>query len=187
MKRASANRVAGVGDDAVKKATGKTWAQWLRILDASGARSMSHQEIVAFLVKEHGLAPWWRQMVTVGYEQASGLRQKHEKPDGFQVSRSKTIGVALTKAFVAWDNEGRRRAWLADPGLTIRKATRNKSLRTTWIDGKSSLEIFFSPKGATRTQVVVQHSKLKSAAASERMKRYWAEQLQRLESHLRKA
>lgn len=60
----------------------KKWNQWFAILDKAGAKKMTHQEIVKFLNSQHDVGPWWQQMVTVTYEQARGLREKHEKPGG---------------------------------------------------------------------------------------------------------
>ena len=60
-------KVVGVGDDAVKKATGKTWTEWFTILDQAGAQKMNHRQIVTLLRDQHGVGSWWQQMVTVGY------------------------------------------------------------------------------------------------------------------------
>jgi len=173
-----------MSDDAVKAKTGKAWAEWFKILDKAGARKMGHQEIVALLSQEHGVGPWWQQMVTVTYEQARGLRAKHQKPGGFQISVSRTLAASVSKVFKAWQDENTRKLWLLVPAtgspLTIRKATTNKSMRITWTDGKTSVEVLFSPKGTGKSQVVVQHSKLPDAKAAAHMKTYWAGALDRL-------
>jgi hypothetical protein len=67
------------------------------------------------------------------------------------------------------------------PDFVVRKATRNKSLRITWVDGQTSVEVLFYAKGKSKSQVVVQHSQLSDAKAAERMKGYWSEQLARLQ------
>lgn len=177
---------AGISDAAVAKATGKTWAMWCALLDKAGCRNLTHKEIVAHLVATHDVGPWWRQMVTVGYEQARGLRQKHEVARGFQISRSKTLAVPLARLFAAWTDDTQRGRWLEDPGFTVRKATRNKSLRITWVDGATSLEVLFYTKGAAKSQVAIQHSLLKTAKNAERMKSYWERQLVRLQEYLKK-
>ncbi len=169
-----------MSDEAVKAKTGKTWAEWGAILDRAGGRKLTHQQIVAYLHQEHGLGPWWRQMVTVGYEQERGLRQKHEKPDGFQISRSLTLAVPVSTLFKAFSDKRQRGRWLADPGFEVRTVTTDRSLRANWVDGKSTLEVMFYPRGESRCQVTVQHNKLASAKAAERMKAYWGENLQRL-------
>jgi hypothetical protein len=44
-KPGMSKRVAGIGDAAVIAATGKTWSQWLKALDAAGARKMAPQSL----------------------------------------------------------------------------------------------------------------------------------------------
>jgi hypothetical protein len=173
-----------MSDEAVKAKTGKTWKQWFTILDRAGAAKLTHQEIVTYLSTEHGVGSWWQQMLTVNYEQASGRRARHQKPDGFQISVSRTIKTPLSSVYKAFANERARIAWLPEEGLTIRTAIVNKSLRVTWKDGKSSLEISFLKKADDKSQVVVQHSKLANPTAAARMKSYWAGALDRLRKHL---
>jgi uncharacterized protein YndB with AHSA1/START domain len=171
---------AAISSDAVQKATGKTWDAWIKILDNAGGKMMSHKELVAVLGDEHGVAPWWRQMVAVGYEQARGLRVKHQTASGFSVSRSKTLPVPIEQLFGAWKDKRQRKRWLADDGFKIRTATENRSLRITWIDGGTSVEVMFYEKGKAKSQVTVQHSKLKNEKEAARLKEYWGEQLDKL-------
>jgi uncharacterized protein YndB with AHSA1/START domain len=173
-----------MSDEAVKAKTGKTWKGWFSVLDKAGAKKMTHQEIVKFLNAEHDVGPWWQQMVTVTYEQERGLRAKHERPEGYQVSVSRTVGVPLATLYKAFADEKSRRRWLAEDGLVVRKATTNKSIRVTWKDGKTSLEIDFYGKNDSNSQIVVQHSKLADAKAAAKMKTYWAKTLDRLRETL---
>ena len=173
-----------MSDEAVTAKTGKNWKQWFSIIDKAGGKKMTHQEIVKLLNSKHNVGPWWGQMVTVTYEQQTGLRQNHEKPDGFQISVSRTIDAPLLSLYSAFENEGARRNWLGEDDLVVRKATKNKSIRVTWKDGKTSLEINFYPKDREKAQVVVQHSKLPSASAAARMKTYWSKALDRLRDQL---
>lgn len=170
-----------MSDEAVRAKTGKTWAEWFKILDAAGAKKMTHQEIVAVLSKKHGVGPWWQQMVAVTFEQARGLREKHEKPKGYEISVSRTIDVPVSKAYKAWTDEKTRRSWLKGL-ITVRKATTNKSLRIAWEDG-TTVAVAFYPKG-NKSQVVAQHSKLSDAKAAARMKTFWAQALRRLKETL---
>ena len=177
---------AGISDEAVKKATGCTWDRWFRCLDSAGGREMSHKQIVGAVGK---VAPkldgWWQQMVTVGYEQARGLRQKNQSCDGvFQVSASKTVGVPLAALYSAWADAKARRRWLREDGLTVRKATANKSLRITWAGGATSVEVNFYAKGDDKSQVTLQHRKLSGAEAVPTTKAFWTDALDRLKRHL---
>lgn len=129
-------------------------------------------------------------MVTVGFEQARGLREKHEKGGGFEVSASKTIAVSIGTVFKAFKNVRNRNRWLdlpdSDTAFDIRKATTDKSLRITWVDGMTSLDVNFYNKGKAKTQVVMQHTKLKNKTQAERMKADWRAQLNSLKVVLEK-
>jgi uncharacterized protein YndB with AHSA1/START domain len=168
-----------MSDEAVESKTGKTWSRWFKHLDAAGAKKMTHQEIAAHLSDKHGVRPWWTQMITVTYEQARGLRDKHEKPSGYEISVSRTIEAPVGKAFKTWTDEKARQKWLPAK-LTIRKATTNKTLRISWEDGKTSLSASFYPKGSGKCQVVAQHGKIPNAKAAARLKKFWGEALDRL-------
>lgn len=181
MKNATgANKIAAISGEAVKARTGRNWEEWIAVLDKAGARKLNHKQIATFLYDEHKVPGWWAQMVTVTYEQARGMRQKHEKPEGFEIGGSKTLEVPVAKAFAAWEDEKLRRRWLKDAGFTIRKATPHKSMRITWVDGKTSVEVNFYSKGDGKSQVAVQHGKLADTKQAGRMKKYWGEQLEKL-------
>lgn len=169
-----------MSDDAVQAKTGKNWKQWFAVLDKAGAKNMTHREIAQYLSEKQGVGPWWCQMVTVSYEQQTGRRQNHQRPDGFQISVSRTLNVPVAKVYRSFAVDKERGTWLGENDLLVRKATPNKSMRVTWKDKKTSLEINFYPKGTDKSQVVVQHSKLSSASAAARMKTYWAKALDRL-------
>ena len=87
--------IMGTSNEAVMRATGKSWAEWLALLDAAGGREMNHKQIVAHLQAHHDVSSWWQQQLTVGYEQSRGLRAKHEMVDGYQISRSRTVACLL--------------------------------------------------------------------------------------------
>jgi uncharacterized protein YndB with AHSA1/START domain len=171
-----------MSDQAVEAKTGKDWKQWFSIIDKAGGQKMSHQEIVKLLTSKHNVGPWWCQMVTATYEQQTGLRGNHEKPNGFEISVSRTLNAPVSLLYSSFANEDTRREWLDEDGLVMRTSARNKSMRLTWKDEKSILAINFYPKDKDKSQVVVQHSKLPNSAAAARMKTYWGKALDRLKA-----
>ncbi len=175
-----------MSDEAVKAKTGKVWKEWFSILDRAGAKKMTHQEIAKYLHNDHDVGPWWTQMVTVTYEQDRGLRDKHQRPDGYQVSVSRTVNTPIAQLFKSFWNEKARNEWLGEEGLEVRKSTTNKSMRVTWNDNKTSLEVNFYPKDDMKSQVVVQHSKLPDDKSAARMKTFWGKALDRLKASLEK-
>ena len=175
----------GIGDEAVKKATGCDWKSWTWHLDKSGCATMSHKEIAEFVYERWPkIGGWWSQMVTVGYEQAKGLRAKHQVKSGWSVSSSKTIGVPVKSLFGAWKDPKKRAKWLKDHGFTVKKATAPKSMRIAWVDGKTSLEANFFAKGAGKSYVALQHSKLSGRKEVAKMRAYWKKALEAMKSRL---
>lgn len=183
-KPGGTKKVAKMSDEAVKAKTGKTWAEWFTILDAAGAKKLDHKSIVAILREQHGVGSWWRQMVTVGYERERGLRQVHQNARGFSASASRTMAVPVTKLFNAWNDRKTRQRWLSKPDFEIRKATPGKSMRITWVDKKTNVDVGFFPKGKAKAQVAVQHDKLADAKAVARMKNFWGKALANLQEIL---
>ena len=178
---AAATRLAGVGSEAVMKATGRAWDEWLKVLDRAGARRMPHKDIADMLYRKFSVPGWWSQMVTVGYEQARGLRIPGQKADGFAANASKTLAVPLERLYSAW-SEPMRSAWLPGAPLEVKRSTDGKSLRMTWTLGNSSVDVGFFDKGGGKSLVAVEHSKLPDEAAMQLQKAYWGEALGRLKA-----
>ena len=175
-----------ISNEAVKKSTGKTLKEWFSILNKAGAKKMEHKQVAKLLHQKYGLSGWWSQMVTVQYEQEIKGRKKHEKPEGFQVSKSTTLTASVTKIFNMINSPIKRIIWLKDPAITIIKSTKDKSIRGKWIDKKTNIEFQFYPKDNNKTQLVVQQSRIKSEKEAETMKTYWGKQLNNLKKYLEK-
>lgn len=174
---------AGISSEAVYKATGRTWDEWGKLLDKDGCKKRPHKEIAQIVHEKHGVGPWWSQMVTVGYEHLRGLRRAHETCDGWKSSVSRTLNVPLAKMFDAWTDEEVRVAWMGKKKITIRKATKNKSMRITLHDD-TSVEVNFYSKGPGKSQVAVQHSKLQGEADVVKSKKYWSGAMDKLKAIL---
>ncbi|TFD81276.1 hypothetical protein [Cryobacterium fucosi] len=84
----------GIGDKAVRSATGRSSGDWYALLGAAGCK---HPAIAAWLGEEHGVPPWWRQMLTVGFEQARwALGQAGSILAAANPSRAGKTSVSLT-------------------------------------------------------------------------------------------
>jgi hypothetical protein len=177
-------RYAGVGSEAVFRATGRAWDEWLKVLDRAGAKAMPHKDIALMLSRKFEVPDWWSQMVTVGYEQARGLRLVNQKADGFAANASRTVGIAVKHLYDAWDDPKVRARWLPDAPLEVRRSTDGKSMRMTWTAGDSHVDVGFFAKGPHKSMVQIDHGKLKSAAAVARQKAFWSDALDRLKALL---
>lgn len=173
-------KLAGMSDAAIKKGTGCTWEAWVKTLDHVGAHGWPHWAIAEFVHDKYQVKAWWTQMLTVGYERIKGLRDVGQRRGGsYEANRSRTFNVGMTRLYNAFATPRGRAPWLAGVTLTVRTATRNRSMRITWEDG-TSVEVWFISKGRSKSVVAVGHRKLDSKAAAEKMKRYWGERLDAL-------
>jgi hypothetical protein len=177
------DKPGGISSEAVKAKTGKSWDDWLKTLDKEGAKKLSHKEIAALVHSRYNVGGWWSQMITVGYEQARGLREVHQKTDGFSANVSRTFNAPLETLYESWSDAKKRKRWIGDGTMTVRKATENKSIRITWSDG-TNLDVNFYPKGDAKSQVSLECSKLPDAASVQSRKAWWSDALARLKSQL---
>ena len=105
---------------------------------------------------------------------------------GYDVNKSKTIGVPVTTLFQAFDDEAVRSRWLPGIELTVRKSTPHNTMRIRMADD-TPLDVYFTAKGDSKGAVNVQHRKLADKATADRMKEVWGARLTELAAVLTKA
>ena len=66
----------------------------------------------------------------------------------------------------------------------MRRATPNRSMRITRSDDKTSVDVNFYEKGAQKSHVTVQYTKLPDSSEADRMKVFWKAALDRLANAL---
>ncbi len=180
------NKVAGVGDKTVQAKTGNTWTDWFKIIDKAGGKDFDHRSIARFLYDSFpDLSSWWSQMITVGYEQTRGKRDKYQRPEGYAVNASKTIAAPVDVVYNAWVNAPKRSKWLPRVKFKISSKRENKNLRLEWQDKKTRVDVEFYERGLGKSQITVQHRKLPDAKRADEMKTYWRERLAVLASQMR--
>ena len=173
-----------IGDEAVREKTGRGWEEWFALLDEAGAAERSRTEVARSLADEHGLTGWWAQSVTVEYEHARGLRDVHERPEGYEVGATKTIAAPPGEVWRAWEDEALRERWLPGAQIAVRTATRPKTMRLDWGEG-GRLAVYLDESGA-KTRLAVQHERLPDAETAERWKGFWRERVDALKDLLEK-
>ena len=169
-----------MSDEAVRRGTGKTWDEWLVLLDSWGAAERTHPEIARHLAEAHGLDGWWAQGVTVGYERARGMRAVHQRPDGFSVNASKTFPVPVGRLFAAFVEEEVRDGWLEPGTLRLRTAQPVRSARFDVLANGTRLAVNFAAKGEAKASAQLQHEKLPTAEDVETWRDFWKARLDRL-------
>jgi hypothetical protein len=172
--------LAGKSDAILKEKTGCTWERWVKALDRVKADTWPHRDIARHVREKYKVPRWWAQTVTVGYERIKGLRAIGQRRSGlYEASKSKTFPVPVARLYEAFSDARMRRRWLSDVDLTIRTATREKSMRITWPD-RTSVVVGFTSRGSMKSQVALSHEKLPDPASVTRMKEYWSERLAEL-------
>jgi len=193
-----------VTSDAVKNATGKTWDEWLELLDEEKAETMSHKQIVNFLAGNNLVKNgWWQQQIAVGYEIARGKRVVGQTADaGFETGVQKTINIPLINAWELLTSPEGIKTWLGNTprlnlrarekfrtpdGTTgeIRSIDEGRKLRLTWVPRgwkqATTLQITLVPQGE-KTSFRFYHERLMDERVRERMHSYWQDVLEQLEA-----
>ena len=172
-------------DEVIRANTGRTWDEWFALLDAWGAAQRPHPEIARWVVEEHGVDGWWAQGVTVGYEQARGLRAPGQRRGGlFEVNASKTVAVPVDRLYEAFADPDLRERWLPGAAVEVRRAQPAKSIRANWDDGSTRLVIAFTARGEAKSQVALVHERVPDAGTADRLKAFWRERMAALKQLL---
>jgi hypothetical protein len=167
-------------DEAVRAATGRGWDEWCDIVDAWPGHDGGHTAVAAHLVEVHGVAGWWAQTVTLGWERITGRRVRHQMADGtFRADRTRTVTVdhlALREALL--DDEARSDLF---PGLEteLRSKPTAKTLRVRVGPGVAGVHL--DPKPGGRVTVSVSHEKLTSPDEVAEWKAWWGDWLDALD------
>lgn len=166
-----------MSDEAIERRTGRTWQGWFERLNAWGAKDHTHTEIAAWLQGEHDVDGWSAQAITVAFERAHGGRSLGQRPDGFEVSASKTVAVDVGELYRAFMDDALRPRWLPDVELRLRTTTAPKTARFDWGDGDTRVIASFTAKGPAKSSVTVTHVRLPDADEAARMKSFWRERV----------
>ena len=175
--------VPSLSNAVVKARTGRDWAGWFRMLDRAGASRLGHRQIAEILSSRHQVPGWWCQMVTVEYERARGLRARHQSASGYSVSVSKTLATRLGNVYSATARPGERRKWFPRGAFEASSQTRDKYFRGRWKQN-ARLEIGFYARGAAKSQIAVQVSRLPRRGDVEPVRHAWKSALGKLQALL---
>jgi uncharacterized protein YndB with AHSA1/START domain len=190
-----------ISSDSVREATGRGWDEWLAALDEAGASAWEHKTIVAYLAREFpdSTTGWWRQSITVGYEQARGKRVVGETADaGFQLGVQRTVEATAAEAWELlvsrpglWLGDGARVVFepgelyrTDDAAGEIRVVKPGDRLRLTWQPkgwpAPATLQLTVQERHAGKAVINVHLEKLPDGEAREAMRARWRAALERL-------
>jgi hypothetical protein len=149
--------------EAVERATGRSWDDWLTWMASIGADRLSHHEIASALITElDGKVDnlgWWAQATAVAYEQHVGRRVPGQRPDGtFQTSVSRSTSLGMEALIQAWTDFAAADSDVLDRiiGEVRVSGTANRiTWRTKGRDG-TALTVISEPKKDGTASLVVQ-------------------------------
>jgi len=72
--------------------------------------------------------------------------KKTRDQTGYQISVSRTLPFPASQLFKKWRDKKERSTWLIDDDLAFHTAKVNKTLRGSWKNGKTRVEVGFYPK-----------------------------------------
>lgn len=185
------NNTRGERVPAIERATGRSWADWVAVFDAHGARSLGHAEIakLALATMPHGVEneEWWAQGVAIAFEQHAGLRVPGQSSTGtFRVSASRTLPLDRDAALAAWvDRFGEVTEHLGHAVSGGRSSRTEK--RSFWrfsLDGAGKVEVAAALKDAAKDQaktiLAISQEGMDSGDRIEEWRAYWKAQLAQL-------
>jgi uncharacterized protein YndB with AHSA1/START domain len=195
-------KIGRVTNASVLKATGKGWAEWIALLVKAGARTWTHQEIVAFLKKRHKLGPWWQQWVTSGYESAIGRRVEGQNSKGeYHVTATKSLPLTVKTVWKILVSDAGQSIWLKPlyKGVIavrntfetgdgffgeIRTLKKDRRVRMTWQDPdwsyKTVVQVTLVPRPGERSILVIDHLQIKDLRVRAEMRKRWRDSVDEL-------
>ena len=194
-----------VSDDAAKKATGKTLADWYKLIDAAGGAKLGRRAINSMLYSDHGVDAWWATTIAVEYEKHRDIRKKDGLYEGYFICSTKVINAEPAKVYQAWTDPGLLAKWFGegskadaqdggsyqnkdgDRGNYLR-VRENKDLRFTWENPAGSaptqVDVSFEDKGKGKTGILVNHTRIQTRAEADGLRSGWSAALDKLKSLL---
>ena len=204
------DKINNVSAEAVQKATGKNWDEWLTIIDKTGGEQLSHKEIVTFLGGNYDISPWWQQRITVGYEFARGRRVTGQTSDaGFQIGAQKTVAVSKEKVWDFLLSKKGLPIWLGKiDNMIFKKGT--QYLTEDGIKGEirsildfQKIRLIYKPKNDNKdttlqislscprntrlkTNIRFHHEELSGTKQRDKMRRHWKKVLDTIKKEIEK-
>lgn len=172
----------------IEKTSGRSWEDWVALLDAAGAEKLKHSEIATLSYEnmpEHvSNRGWWSQGVAIAYEHQKGLRVPGQSSTGdFSANASKTFPGDKDAAIARWLEVVEDRDEFGGVALEEEPSTSSTEKWRYWrvalADG-TRVSVTISDKPGGKSTLAVQHSKLESAEDIDRWKRVWKEILGQL-------
>ena len=188
-----------VSDANVKKETGKSFAEWWKVLDDFGGPAKGRREIGNHLYGELKVDAWWSATLQVEYERHKGVVEKDGKGKGYTICATKSVKAPPERCWEMFESGKALDAWFGPKNVLDLKAggslsngdgnaadvkgvTPGKTIRLVWKDASAPgtpVEVKLQP-AAGKTTVMVTHDRLQTREEADGLRAAWGEALDRL-------
>jgi hypothetical protein len=166
-----------ISDAALLKATGKSWAQWKKVLQIMKAKDLNHKDIAAKLSSEHDVPGWWAQGITVRFEQEIGRRKPGQRSSGeYNVSVSATFDGSMDELLAQWSKTLKGRKEFDGVSAVSPPVTTTSPKWRYWkvkLQDGTRVTVNISEKPGGKALLQVQHENLPDQEGIARWRAYW--------------
>ncbi|MBV2167509.1 MAG: SRPBCC domain-containing protein [Bdellovibrio sp.] len=190
-------KLGTVTTESVLKATGKSWNQWIDILNKVNAQTWTHKQITDFLKRKYKLSMWWQQGVSAGYEIFIGKRIPGRTLKGdYSIIVTRTFPVDAKKLWKLISSEQGMSLWLQPLSKVqlrignsfeteggafgeIRTLRAGQRVRLTWQETdwnkSTTVQVWILPRKGDKSVLVFQHEKLVDGRLRAPLRAHWEE------------
>lgn len=188
------DKINGISSTTVERVTGKSWSEWIVLLDKEKCGDKSHKEIAKMVYQKYlSKSGWWSQMVTVGYEYAKGKRVVGQtETQGFEIGVQKMLPISQERLWKFINSKREKELWLGkDIEHEIRTIKEGERIRLKWKLKKwtntSTLQIILlcSRNSKGKTNLNFHQEKLVSTKQRDEMREYWKKVVGKIENELK--
>ena len=185
---------------AAKAATGRTFEDWYKELDAHGGVQAGRRNLTQLLFSQMKVDAWWSTTIVVEYEKQRGLLEKDGLPKGYNICVTKALPAPPETALQPFSDG----SWWLGKGVkfaegaafdagdghqgVFKKVTPGKIIRFTW-NGPNhhpcELVEIKATVTAGKTSLLINHDRIQTRATADGMRDAWAAVLNALKDRLR--
>ena len=181
MRQETTNLV-GVHDALFSQVTGKSWDEWKYFLDHAKASDQSPDEIRTIIRTYRRIQDELENLIIRAYLKLEADGDLLPAGEDLDFTSTLTVNVPLQLAESAFTEPSLRRQWLSEIESILRHNP-GKNLRFAW-NNDQIIVVTFIPKGPSKCQISLQHTRIGSAHALIELKAFWKNRLQHLAAFL---
>ena len=196
-----------ISSTAVGEATGRTWDEWIELLDESAGPDGDRRTLVSAVAEAGVQNGWWQQQIAVGYEyERNGTRAGEAPGVGFELGFQRPIETDRETLWTYLMDDGVE-VWLGDvdgqfpapnihyetaDGTTgeVQTLTQGERIRLSWQPARLTepailqLTVSCPRDAADQSTLRVHLEQLPDATAREDLRTHWQAVLDRIQAEL---